>query len=301
MTKTDVMARLAQVTKTQGDHVGDMTWADFGGVLVERQKIRDSLKVNGLPETLIGEDVSVRRAFGDAVRDWRQGARKYKLDRQYRGNSVRILRATDDKINPYVTCATLVPNETDDKIDVDATHEFDDGAQRVLDEVMAAYNKHRYYADSTEVGSMISGAIQGWFSGIRLSRSGKPYWVPSINASSLYALQSALEFIDGLTFNIIPIHDSQQGRLNLAQNAAADFMSRVKDVEKRLDEYEASGRKTKAVTLEDRLEDFEDLREKVDLYTDLLAAKRDKLIDKLNDATERCRKMLAVIDAEDED
>lgn len=301
MTKGDVLKRIAGVTQTKGEHVGDMTWADFDGVLVRRQEIRDSLKANGLPETLIGEDVSARRAFGDAVRDWRQGARKYKLDRQYRGKAVRILRATDDKLNPYTTCATLTPNDTTGDVDVEQTTEFDSGAQRVLDEVMAAFNKHRFYADSTEVGTMISGAIQGWFSGIRLSRSGKPYWVPAFNAPSLYALRDALGFIDGMVFNVVPIHDSQQGRMNLAENAATDFVSRMKEVEKRLDEYEASGRKTKAVTLEDRLEDFEDLREKVDLYADLLEAKRDQLIEKLDVATKRCRSMLAAIDAEDEE
>jgi len=290
--------QVQQEIATDGTHMGTLIWTDFDGVHVRRQDVRDALDAEGLPMTLIGEDVTPRKAFGAAVRDYRDADDGYRLDRpEKRARQVRILRATDaDPLTPYRTCGTL---DVDDQgaILVDRTSEWDPGAEGVLAKVQALYDRHRFYADSTEVSSMITSALLGWFAGCRLSKHGKVYWVPEPSTQRLLALCRVAEGIPGCSPFPVPIHRSSAMMSSIRNGAARDFTSRIKRLEEELEQFAVSETTTRASTFEKRLEAFEDLREQVDLYADILDAKRGKLLAMLDTASDRARELLSDIDS----
>lgn len=294
MSSNDVLDVVQQEIATDGQMIGTIVWTDFDGVSVRREDVRRALEANGLPVSMIGEDITPRAAFGAAARDFGM-VDGYKLDRpERRSRTVRILRATDDKVTPYRTCAVVSVDDTGVQAER-YTSEFDDGAQVVLDKLTALYDRHRYFADSSEIGTMITDAFLDWFGGCRLSRHGKVYWVPASSTESLHALLRVCAGIDGCNPRPVPIHRSSQSMASVRDGAAQDFASRIRKLQEELQAFASSDAKTRSQTLERRLESFAELREQVDLYAEILDTKRDQLVGLLESAKNEARRLLGEV------
>lgn len=291
----EVLDQVQREIATDGEMVGTIVWTDFDGVSVRRDHVRKALEAVGLSPSMIGEDITPRAAFGSAVRDF-GGVEGYKLDRPVRRSPiVRILKATDDKVTPYRTCAVLSVDDTGIQADR-YTAEFDDGAQDVLTKLTDLYDRHRYYADSAEVSTMITDAFLEWFGGCRLSRHGKVYWVPASSTAQLHALLQVCSGIEGCHPRPVPIHRSSQSMASVREGAAQDFTSRIRKLQDELHAFASSDSKTRAQTLERRLESFAELREQVDFYAEILDTKRDQLVSLLDTAKAEAQRLLTEVD-----
>lgn len=286
---------VAGVLARGGEHLGDIAWFDGGGVRELRWRLRDNLAAADLPRSLAPDDPDPRAALGKAVSAHRERGRGVFLRRaERRGEEVLVVVQDGDDFDVAA------------RVSVDATGDLavakepgvNGRVDEVLSEIRSEFREHLDNASTQEVSSMVVDAILGWCGGIRLKERGHVYWVPAAGRDELRALKGVVDDLGSSHLTVLPVHDSDEAKDGLRRAARASFEQQLNDVAEELEAF-ASRDNVRASTLQRRLEEFQDLRDKVELYSDVLDKQKGRLLGRLEEARRRAVDLLSEIDGDD--
>lgn len=281
--------------KSGGAHLGDVIWCEMSGVRVERDALRSMLVQEGLPDSLAPDDPDPKAALGKAVGAYREKGRNRFLRRsEKRGQEVLVVKQDGKSFEPTATI-TVDPDTGAFQVSHHPAYQQGDETDAVVEEVRAEYNEHLRYAKSAEVGSMVVDVVLGWCGGIRLKGNGHVYWAPSMGGDEVRALKRVVDQLGQSYLTVFPVHETEEARAGLKRAAQASFEEELRKAHDEIAKFKEAGG-ARPSTLERRLEEFEDLKGKVELYGDILDKQKKKLLDGLKDAGTAVREMLAEAD-----
>jgi len=283
---------LQNALKSTGEHLGDIVWVDVSAVDVDRDDLRNQFANVGLPPSLVRPDPEGQSALGFASAKYRERDRDIFLRRtRRRGREVMVVRQTGHKFDTLASLEavgrTLLVNRRTNN---------DAELEQVLTEIESTFQHHLSYAGGAEVSSTVVGAMLDWCGGIRLKDQGHVYWVPAAGANDLRALKSVIDNLGDSHVTVVSVHENDENRAALQRAAAQSFEAELRRANEELDGFAKRSAETRASTLERRLAEFSDLREKVELYSDILDKQKGKLLKGLKAASDRCKEMIATME-----
>ena len=290
----DAVADLQGALKGAGPHMGDIVWIEMSDVDVERDALRQQFATAGLPASLITPDPDAQSALGRAVGRYREAGRGIFLRRpQQRGKEVMIVQQRGETFDVLAT------------VDVDGSQlrvvrraDANGQLESVVKEMEREFDHHLRYARGSEVSHVMVTTILSWCGGIRLKENGHVYWVPAAGAQDLRATKGVADGLGDSHVTVIPVHATDESRAALQRAATQSFEAELRKANEELDAFAESEKDTRSSTLERRLAEFADLREKVELYSDILERQKGRLLKGLEGAAERCRGLIAGLEGE---
>jgi hypothetical protein len=302
-------SNIEQVMEAKGAtgarHMGDVVWLSMSGVEAKRADIRAAFAQQGLPEALAPADPSAEAAFGMAVGAYGSGSEHgiflRRVDTKHKGSDVLLLHtrkgigALDDVQTIGRVGVTLAG-----KIAVTQNAAlWDFKADQAVRELTNTFDNRMEHATSSELGGAVVAAVLSWCGGIRLRDRGNVYWAHSAGAQEVRSLARVLEQFGTSYLAVLPVHDNTEARGTVQRAAAESFACELRDISEELAKFSKSST-LRTSTLERRLEEYEDLAQRVDLYSDILSLKRNDILGALEKAKETVRQMLASTDLADE-
>jgi hypothetical protein len=285
----DAVTELQDALKGAGPHMGDIVWIEMSDVDVERDALRQQFAAAGLPASLITPDPDAQSALGRAVGRYRESGRGIFLRRpQQRGREVMIVQQHGEAFDVLAT------------VDVDGSQlriarraGANGQLEPVVKEIEREFDHHLRCARGSEVSHVMVTTILSWCGGIRLKENGHVYWVPAAGAQDLRAMKGVADGLGDSHVTVIPVHATDESRAALQRAATQSFEAELRKANEELDAFAESAKDTRSSTLERRLAEFADLREKVELYSDILERQKGRLLKGLEGAAERCRGLIA--------
>ena len=324
MNAQSARTKIEEALAGPGQHLGDVVWISTSAVHILRSELRKRLISQGLPDSQAPEDPKPQTAFGSAVTGYREGHSRFFLRRSERGKKggeVLVVRQNESKAKPFDLCATMSVTEGGT---FKSTQESDwtEDANSVLSAVEDLYNDRLDYVNNPELSGMIVDTLLNWCGGIRLRERGNIYWCQKDAGADLRALAKVIDGIGSSYMAILPVHDTvvyvcekhgaemspkpgecgichkklvatKEARNAVARAATESFEAELRAVFEELAKFANEDSAPRPSTLERRLEDFEDLRNRVDLYSDILDNQKGKLVKRLGEATKQVREMLS--------
>lgn len=324
MSKNQAMEKIGEALKGPGLHLGDVVWLSLGSVSITRDELRNRLVTQGLPESLAPDDPSAQAAFGAAVTHYREGNRNMflrRVERGRRGGDVVIVHQVGADKADFKNCGRMGVKD-DGTLFLDRSVDWVEDASGVVSAVQANFEHHKSYVSTPELSSMVVNTLLNWCGGIRLRDRGNIYWCHEAGKSEVRSLASVIEGIGGSYMSVLPVHDTQvyvcpthggemsptpgacgvcgrklhatkEARHAVSRAATESFEAELASIFKELDDFRANS--PRESTLERRLDEFEDLRNRVDLYADILDKQKDRLSRRLDEATEQVKQMIATV------
>lgn len=273
MSKQKVKELKATLEKSAGEHIGDVVWteiADVDDAAFSRSAIAKMLQDAGLPTTLVGGEVSAQGALGRA-RTAMDDVPGYTVEpAKRRQQSLLIMRVEGSGTDTVKkTCAQLLIEE-DGTLTYLASPNFDDGAREVFDKLNA---KFAYYMDHVmhrDISRMVTRALTTEFRGVRLKASGHIYWAPASHSEDLRKFVGVIEQLGKSQLNVLPIYDTEESKLVAGRSMRANFLEEIDQLAERVRTLEDSGRKIREGTINRKLTDVGEIRERVKACKDVL-------------------------------
>lgn len=336
MSRQGTMARRAEANDAvkaalagPGDHLGDVVWVSFGSVKARRSDIRAAFVAQGLPEALAPSDPTPDAAFGWATASIRKrddGVFVRRVDAQRRGSDVMIVQQVpgQSKLDTFITLGRLGLDLANRPTAIKGA-DWNNAADEVTAAIEREFDLRIEHADTAELSASVIASILSWCGGIRLRDRGNVYWAHHAGRAEIRALAAVVEKFGTSNLAVLPVHDtaiwtcsthgseisSAAGNCSVCgralvqtreahravQRAAADsFTAELAEIEAQLAEFSKSD-KVRASTIEHRLEAFADLRDRVELYSDVLDNKKSALLARLDKAKDAARALIAEGDA----
>jgi hypothetical protein len=294
---TSEVEKITSALPTSGLHLGDVVWCSLQDVRVTRQDLHDTFVRNGLDPNVVKTTSSPEGALGKAISGWRereQGDRIFLRRSEKRSSDCLIVRQEGRVFHTmarvWIRDAQGVVHQVP-QIERSVTH-ADHRSDAIFHELALGFAEHFSFADSSEVGATVVDTILNSLKGIRLKNQGHVYWIPGTRAREIRALKDIVDQLGQSFMSILPIHESKEARASLQVAATQSFEQELKAAVAELTEFTAS-ETIRVSTLERRLEQYGQLREKVELYADILATKKDQLLAGLEGARQTARNLIA--------
>lgn len=281
------------------EYTGSIIWWALSDALIPEVALRAKWMAEGLPDALLPGARSPHRNLSDAVRaaligrdefvvGWIQSAGPF-------GDTSRvaILRRSIDPVNETVTdvqeclltLTTTTVTSTDGTKERQATTHVST-PHPMAEKILAEWKRLQGSFTASEIRRAIT-SLMRHLAAVSLRDSGGVYFVPAPHTETALALARVVNSIGNSSFDILPVHHTEIGDAALARAAARSVSDEIADLQKEVAEFVAEA--PRAGVLQRRLQAYDDLRNRVRLYKDLLgleAADLDASIGKLESAVD---------------
>jgi hypothetical protein len=261
-------------TQTNGKHLGDLLWWTLAGAEIARAQLEAIWSAEGLAAEDLPDAPTAEKALRTAVRECQAGRHDYllRLGKQDDAEVVYavVLESRDGNGN--------VRHAQEARITLDRAAPgrlgSDDAGHRLVAAVSTAYDRLLNVHTADDVRRAILRTL-GRCAAVTLRDAGGVYWVPSPHATTLRSLQGAVARIGTSQLAIVPIHETAAANRELGKAARASIEEEIAHLREELDAFlEGSPR---AATLAHRLDRFNDLRSRAQLYHSVLKVQVDDL------------------------
>jgi hypothetical protein len=274
-----------------GEHLGDMLWWALVDTRIARTQLESIWQGAGLPMRFLPEPASPEKALKMAARECATG----QADRL-----IRLGVENDESI-----VFAIVREERDEAGNVTYQQEAKVVLDRVLKTVKAddpshelAMAMHASYLRlvNTHTCDDLRRAMLrtlDYCAAVTLRDHGGVYWVPSPYADVVRRLQLAIEQVGLSRLYVLPIHRSDDASRTLGEVAKVELEDELAALQAEMDRF-AQEPPARASTLEHRLEAFDDLRAKAQMYRTILQVQVSDLEGRLDSMTRTVNRMLGV-------
>jgi hypothetical protein len=278
-------------TNHGGQPLGDLLWWELAAASVNRPDLVKLWVQGGLPTELLPEEPTAEKAFKTAARETQVG------------HTDRLLRlAKDDELEVVFG----IVNEQRDgnggleyhqqaRITLDRQTGnllSDQPADNMVQKLMARFQELKTLHTTDDVRRTITRALDS-FAAVTLRHGGGVYWTPAVYAASLRRLQAIIEKLGQSKMHLVPITATKEGQAALAQAAKASIEEELTALQTEMQQFLQTP-PDRASTLMRRLEHFDDLRRKANLYQTVLQAQVEGLAENL---TEMERQVHGLLDS----
>jgi hypothetical protein len=271
--------------------LGDLLWWELAAASVNRPDLVKLWVQGGLPTELLPEEPTPEKAFKTAARETQVG------------HTDRLLRlAKDDELEVVFG----IVNEQRDgnggleyhqqaRITLDRQTGnllSDQPADNMVQKLMARFQELKTLHTTDDVRRTITRTLDS-FAAVTLRHGGGVYWTPAVYAASLRRLQAIIEKLGQSKMHLVPITATKEGQAALAQAAKASIEEELTALQTEMQQFLQTP-PDRASTLMRRLEHFDDLRRKANLYQTVLQAQVEGLAENL---TEMERQVHGLLDS----
>jgi hypothetical protein len=296
MTKNDVLSKLLQ--QQDGRHLGDLCgWSLSGTVRQEdAQKIADACDLaDDFDFPRVTPNSAYRRAVRQAVRGGKGDERRYDVAKIEESPS-KIVHAVVRKDIVVGAGTQLTARDAEFKTETklgfdkdayfasepaeklfkteDEHHPVSIAARRIYEDLCVVYR-------AEDIRIAFQRAFVTW-GAVRLLDHGGLWWVPSPYAAKVRAWSEFMRATNN-TALILPVFDTEETIESLRQVTMQSVDGQVADLMEQLTKLSEKNN-TRVSTLEKRVEMFDDLRDKAEMYEKLLGHQMDELKVKLTAA-----------------
>ena len=278
-------------TNHGGQPLGDLLWWELAAASVNRPDLVKLWVQGGLPTELLPEEPTPEKAFKTAARETQVG------------HTDRLLRlAKDDELEVVFG----IVNEQRDgnggleyhqqaRITLDRQTGnllSDQPADNMVQKLMARFQELKTLHTTDDVRRTITRTLDS-FAAVTLRHGGGVYWTPAVYAASLRRLQAIIEKLGQSKMHLVPVTATKEGQAALAQAAKASIEEELTALQTEMQQFLQTPH-DRASTLMRRLEHFDDLRRKANLYQTVLQAQVEGLAENL---TEMERQVHGLLDS----
>jgi len=278
-------------TNHGGQPLGDLLWWELAAASVSRPDLVKLWVQGGLPTELLPEEPTAEKAFKTAARETQVG------------HTDRLLRlAKDDELEVVFG----IVNEQRDgnggleyhqqaRITLDRQTGnllSDQPADNMVQKLMARFQELKTLHTTDDVRRTITRTLDS-FAAVTLRHGGGVYWTPAVYAASLRRLQAVIEKLGQSKMYLVPVTATKEGQAALAQAAKASIEEELTALQTEMQQFLQTP-PDRASTLMRRLEHFDDLRRKANLYQTVLQAQVEGLAENL---TEMERQVQGLLDS----
>ena len=278
-------------TNHGGQPLGDLLWWELAAASVSRPDLVKLWVQGGLPTELLPDEPTPEKAFKTAARETQVG------------HTDRLLRlAKDDELEVVFG----IVNEQRDgnggleyhqqaRITLDRQTGnllSDQPADNMVQKLMARFQELKTLHTTDDVRRTITRTLDS-FAAVTLRHGGGVYWSPAVYAASLRRLQAIIEKLGQSKMHLVPVTATKEGQAALAQAAKASIEEELTALQTEMKQFLQTP-PDRASTLMRRLEHFDDLRRKANLYQTVLQAQVEGLAENL---TEMERQVHGLLDS----
>ena len=259
--------RLKHALNSSGEHLGDLVWWFLSDASINRVELESRWKHSQLAADLLPEPPTAEKALKSAVKECSSGHPDRLIRLGYEDETqltYGIVRESRSLVGlTYVQEAKVSLDKVTQKVATDDPH------HNIASSVVAAYAKLRNVQSSDEVRRTLVKTL-GSFSAVTLREGGGIYWAPRTSSEPLRRLQGFVEGLGQSKFYLVPVHDSVEGNKALGEVAKNSLETELAElaVEIELFKNEPPAR---ASTLVNRLEAFQEIKDRAELYRTILA------------------------------
>ena len=266
-TMNAAMKNLTAVLAKGGAHLGDITFWMLVEASIDRQSLESKWKAAQLPMDLLPEPPTIVKSFKLAVKETQTGL----VDRL-----IRI--AVDDEMSVVFAIVhearhadgTLVYTQ-EAKVGLDllsGTTNTDAPTHDLVTAIQTRFLALRDTHTADDVRRTITKTLQS-FSAVLLRDSGAIWYVPAPNAEKLRRLQACIESIGHSKLYLLPVHDGPDASRTLGDAATKSLESDLAELKAEVESFVAAPPE-RAATLARRVDAFDALRGRAQLYRDVL-------------------------------
>jgi hypothetical protein len=284
------LEQIRSYTATDGRHVGDVVWWGLDGARIRRADLEAIWARAGLSPDLLPKYPTPEKAFKTAIRDAGVGLAEhlFELGKQDDDELVyALLRVERDSAGNVSTSQVA-------RVRLDrhhtATLDSDEPDHELVRPVFTAYDQLLHTHTIEDVRRTLVKTLDAC-AAVTLRDHGGVYWVPADYSETLHRLQGAVAEIGQSRLDVLPVHASAAGREALGHAAHESIEAEIANLRLEIATFVADppGR---ASTLVHRLERFEDLRQKAQLYHSILEVQVQDLEGALDELADTVRRLL---------
>jgi hypothetical protein len=283
---------LSTITKhltTAGEHVGDLLWWTLEDARVNRRRLEAVWADAGLSPNHLPEPPTAEKALKTAVRECQVGQADY-LIRLGKEDTQEVVFAV---VQERRDGAGNLTHQQEARIALyrssPAALSTDAPEHELVKAVGSAYDKLLNTHTPDDVRRALLKTLSSC-AAVTLREHGGVYWVPAPYTETLRRLQQAVSNIGRSRIDIIPIHATPEGQQALANAAGSAIRD---DLQALTEEIEGFVKEPpRPSTLTRRLQAFDDLRQRAQLYHSILQVQVTDLDAKLTELTSHVQGLL---------
>lgn len=281
--------QLIGVLANGGTHVGDLCWWGLTNANIDRKTLESRWKNTGLASSLLPEPPTLTKAFKLAARETQVGLVDT-LIRPVIDDSSSVVFAV---VHEQKLAEGFLQYTQEAKIVLDVLHgtlRTDSPAHSLVNAVQTRFDELKNTHTADDVRRTITRTLQS-FSSVLLRENGGVWWVPSPYADALRRLQSCIEGIGSSKMYLLPIHDSVDAQRTLGDAAERALETELAELKKEVEAFVASPPE-RTSTLVRRFDAFNDLRNRAEMYRDILSVQVTDLDSTLTELTSSLEALL---------
>jgi hypothetical protein len=286
------------LSQYDGEACGAMVWWDLLDVHVRRGDLEDYMREAGLdPDKFLPGAQKAETHFHKAVRRHQRDAGKgFQVLPYPKPPADKVIycvvqnEAEPDLTLSGATIATITFDKNLEQLDIDGTA----GVTATIANTWREYVANQIITTGDLRRKMEESFMQ-LLGATRIRRSGPPYYILGPYLPEVYAHRKVIELIEqrgGAQESFLYVTPIPEPG-DMARKAKRGLQDELKDLAKEIDGWKTGDKKTRPDTMRRRLEEFEALRGKIDLYASMLQFKADDLIQASKDLDQAVETMLA--------
>jgi len=286
----NTLAQIQSHLQTAGEHVGDLLWWSLDDARISATRLAQVWTGSGLSPSLLPEAPTPEKALKTACREQAVGRSDYLIrlgkedGRELVFAVVREERDASGNVRHTQEARVSLRRGGSGTLETDApTHTL---VQAISEGYAGLLDVHT----PDDVRRAVLRALDS-FAAVTLRDHGGVYWVPAPYAREVRRLQEALARIGRSRMDLVPIHATPEGNAALGAAAHSAVQREIEDLQAEIKAFvdEPPGR---TLTLVRRLETFEDLRAKAQLYQSVLNVQVSDLETSLSELAGKVRELL---------
>jgi hypothetical protein len=286
MTKNDILSILNPV---EGNHMGDLCGWSLSGTVnqVEAQILVESLDLDeDFDFPSVSPNAAYRRAVSEAVKSGRRDEEKFEAvkveDSEHRiAHSIirkevvaDMIQITERDAEFRTECQIIFSKDDHSLVCSDPNHP-------IFTKVVDGYRELAVVYTINDLRTAFQRAFAAW-GGVRMLDHGGLWWIPSTSVDKVRSWKTFLEKTSNSSL-IIPIFDTVETIESLKRVTRESVDGQLQEIIAELQGY-AERSNVRASTLETRVAQFDELRDRAELYERLLGHNLSELKAKLDEA-----------------
>ena len=261
------LERIKSNLNTGGPHLGDLIWWGLADARVSRATLKQVWAGAGLDPAHLPEPPTPEKAMKLAARSAALGqadrlVRLGKEDEEELVFTVVREHREEDGSLTYSQEARVVLARRHETVSTDSP------GHDLAEAIRGRYSELKDTHPSDDIRRAIMNVI-GACSAVTLRDHGGVYWVPAPHASTLRRLQNAVERIGSSRVHLLPVHASADANKTLGEAAKIAIEDELAALKAEVEGFLAAPPE-RASTLVRRLDAFDALRSRAELYRDVL-------------------------------
>ncbi len=273
-----MIERLKSALAGGGAHLGDLLWWTLSEASIDRSALESLWISSGLAPEMLPEAPTAEKALKTTVREAQVGQhdRLIRLGKETESEIVfaivRETKLSDGSVNFNQETRVVLDRATEQIPNHDLARS-----------VALAFQRLRTTHTSDDIRRAVVRTITT-FAAVTLREHGGVYWVPAVFAERLRHLQAAVEKIGSSKLYLLPVHDSADASRTLGDAALGAIQQELEQLKAEVHGFVVAP-PDRASTLARRLDAYEELRARAQLYRDILRVEVHDLDKRLDEMT----------------